>query len=181
MSRSGFSLARGTTQPVRFPAAAVFAALALVAAPASEAAVSLSASPATATMSSVTLNGVDQTSNTTVSLTVTGASQSGWQISAWAPRPAGAGGTLSAVSVPTEPALSPCGGKNCTNPAPTGISWPVTLGTTSGAATKIYNADVHTGDGTITISVPFSVTVPANALAGTYTSTITLTIAASGP
>jgi hypothetical protein len=160
---------------------AIVAAAALAVVPTSGAAISLIAYPTSATTSAVTLNGVDQNSSVSILLVVSGATQSGWHITAWAPRPTGSGGTLSAVSVPSEPTLLACSGKGCTNPTPTGISWPVTLGTTSATATKIYNAAANTGDGTIQAYVPFQVTVPANVLAGSYTSTITLTITNSGP
>lgn len=159
-------------------AAAVVSSLVL---PGAAGAIGITVSPTSVTTPAVTLNGVDQRPTFTVAVTVTGANTSGWKLTVWAPAPNSFGKTLPALQVPSEPSDAPCSGKNCTQPSPTGISWPVTLGTTSGSAAKIYNAAVNTGDGNDVISVPFGVSVPANALPGTYTTTITLTITNNGP
>jgi hypothetical protein len=140
----------------------------------------LSASPSSATTAPVTLNGLDQTTSTAITLTISGANQTGWNITAWAPNPSNSNGSLTALSIPSQPTLDPCTGKNCVNPTPTGISWPITLGTTSATATKIYNAATNTGTGTITLYPTFQTTIHANTLAGTYTTNITLTIT-NGP
>lgn len=158
--------------------AAIGAALAV--ADAGSGAVGIALSPTSTSTPTVTLNGVDQEPAVTIRMTVSGANQNGWKITAWAPVPTSSGKTLPALEVPSQPSQNACSGFGCTNAAPTGISWPVTLGTTSGAASKIYNAAAATGDGTIVINVPFGVTVPANALPGFYTTTIRVAIS-SGP
>jgi hypothetical protein len=128
----------------------------------------------------VTLNGLDQTATATASLSVTDTANAGWALTAWAPPLTGAGGSLGSLVVASQPATSDCSGSGCNAPQPTGVSWPVTLGADSGSATTIYNAAKHTGVGTNVVSVGFTVTVPANTLAGTYTTTVTVAVS-NGP
>ncbi len=137
--------------------------------------------PATTTSSPVTLNGVDQVSTFTATITVSGAVLTGWNITAWAPLPVSGANTLGALVVPTQPTDGPCSGGACTQPTPIGITWPVTVGTTAGGATKIYNANTPTGKGTNTLTVTFNIPVPAGALAATYTTTLTIIGSNSGP
>jgi hypothetical protein len=132
------------------------------------------------TTPTVTLNGLDQTTTATSTLTVVDTGDDGWALTAWAPQPSGSNGSLGGLTVQGTPSASGCTGLGCTRPRPTGISWPVTLGTSSGGAAKIYNAADNSGFGTNFVSVDFSVSVPANARAGTYSTTITLAVA-SGP
>jgi hypothetical protein len=66
---------------------------------------------------------------------------------------------------------------------PTNAStYPVTLpaATVAPAAVKLYDAAATTGVGTSTLSLTFSLAVPTNVRAGTYTSTWTFSLA-SGP
>lgn len=130
---------------------------------------------------STTLDGQDHEAALTVDVTVGGAKTTGWNIVAWAPLPSNGTHNLPKLAVTSQPSDDPCTGRNCVQPSPTGISWPVQLGTSSGAAAKVYNADVNTGTGTVTIHVPIGVTVPSNAYAGTYTTTVTFTISNSSP
>jgi hypothetical protein len=136
----------------------------------------VSISPVTATSSGVTLNGVDQVSTFAEVITVsTGSSATGWRIDAWAPLPTVGGNVLGTLVVPTEPTLSACSLGQCSLAVPDGtITWPVALGTTAGAASKIYNAGVGSGNKTNTVNVTFGVNVPAKALPGTYTTTLTI-------
>jgi hypothetical protein len=62
------------------------------------------------------------------------------------------------------------------------VGYPYTLpaGSTAPAATKLYNAAVNTGTGNQTVTPTYSVSIPANTYAGTYSSTWTFTLA-SGP
>jgi hypothetical protein len=140
----------------------------------------IAVAPATVTASAVTLSGVDQVSTFTATITVSGAVNTGWNITAWAPLPATGANTLAALVVPSEPTLGACSGGSCSLPTPVGITWPVAVGTTAGAATKIYNADVSTGKATNTVTVTFNIPVPARALPGTYTTTLTIT-GSTGP
>jgi hypothetical protein len=162
-------------------ALAAFAALACaLSLPAAAGAIGITASPTSAS-TSTTLNGLDQEPTFSVAVTMTGANTSGWRITAWAPAPSTGGRTLPALEVPSQPAADTCTGGGCTQPSPTGISWPVTLGTTAASAAKIYNANVNTGKGNDVVHVTFGVKVPSNVLSGTYTTSITLTITNTGP
>jgi hypothetical protein len=147
---------------------------------AARAAFGIAVAPATVTASAVTLGGVDQVSTFTATITVSGAVNTGWNITAWAPLPTSGADTLSALVVPSQPTLGACSGGNCSLPTPIGITWPVDVGTTAGAATKIYNADVSTGKGTNTVTVTFNIPVPARSLPGSYTTTLTI-IGTTGP
>ena len=57
------------------------------------------------------------------------------------------------------------------------MSYPITM---SGSAQTIYNAAANTGTGDFDIANTFRVTVPANTIAATYSSTITLS-GSTGP
>jgi hypothetical protein len=62
------------------------------------------------------------------------------------------------------------------------VSYPVTMPSGSGPPTaiEVYNAAANTGIGSSTLTLTFGLTVPANAYAGTYSSTWTFTMS-SGP
>ena len=62
------------------------------------------------------------------------------------------------------------------------MSYPYTLpaAATAPTATKLYNAPAGTGMGDQTVTPTWTLTIPANAYAGTYTSTWTLSLV-SGP
>ena len=68
-------------------------------------------------------------------------------------------------------------GSTCTNATSSGITYPLTV---SGTAAKFFNAAVNSGLGKIDVTPTFSVSIPGNAYAGTYTSTLTLA-SATGP
>jgi hypothetical protein len=148
--------------------------------PAAAAAVGVSVSSTSNTSTTVTLNGFDETATGSFTMTISGGTSAGWSVTAWAPALTDNSRSLGALSVPSQPSASACTGVGCVKPTPTGLSFPVTLGTSSGRAVKIYNAASHTGSGTDPVSVPYSVAVPANTLAGPYTTTITLAVA-NGP
>jgi hypothetical protein len=157
--------------------AVVLAIAALVAAPMAEAAIGIIA-PATAS-TSVTLNGFDQDATLSVSLSISGPGTGGWHITAWAAKPASGSNTLGALVVSTQPTTS-CTGGGCVKASST-LSWPITLGTTSSGAVKIFNAAKSTGTGSAdAVGVPFSISVPANTLTGSYTTTLTVAVA-TGP
>lgn len=149
---------------------------------AARAAFSITVGAPTVTSSAVTLNGVDQTTTfTTVITTTQTGGASGWNITAWAPLPTVSGNTLGALVVTAQPTLGACSGGGCVLPTPTGITWPVTLGTTAGTAVKIYNAAANTGTKTNTVNVVFDIAVVAKALPGSYLTTLTLTAVGTGP
>jgi hypothetical protein len=132
------------------------------------------ASPVTA--ATVTLNGDDQSQTVTVvgevAYTGTG-NTAGWHMTASATVPTSGSRTLPALVVSA-------GGFQCvtgctTNPT-NGIAYPLTLSTT---AQKVYNAAANTGRGTFYIGNSYVISYPANAIPGTYTSTVTLAGATS--
>jgi hypothetical protein len=156
-------------------------AAALAAAPAAYGAASLSltvntASPVAAP--AVTLNGVDQTKTFTVSTSVAytgGQNTAGWNLTAAAGAPTSGSNTLPALAV-TSVSAGGCTGSGCVNPQ-NSISWPVTL---SATPAKIFNAAVNTGQGTVALTSTYQVSYPANALPGTYSSTVSYAVA-TGP
>jgi hypothetical protein len=139
--------------------------------------------PATVTSSAITLNGIDQKTSFSAAITVTaGSSVTGWNLTAWAPLPTSGANTLGALVVTTQPTLGACSPSgSCSLPVPAGITWPVTLGTTAGAAAKIYNAGVGSGNKDNIVNVTFDVNVPASALPGSYTTTLTIIGSSTGP
>jgi hypothetical protein len=141
-------------------------------------------SPSAVTFPSLTLNGLDATLTTQVSLTpsdMTG-TNAGWNITGTSTTfDDGAGHTLpvTATSVTAGSATADAG--TCTLPT-NSIAYPATLpaGATAPAAAKLFDAATSTGTGTSTVQLTFSLAVPADAHAGTYSSTWTLSIV-SGP
>lgn len=73
--------------------------------------------------------------------------------------------------------ISACqGGSSCTG-ATNAVTYPITI---TGTAAKFFNAGANTGLGKVNVTPSLDVTIPGNAYAGTYTSTVTLA-AVSGP
>ena len=68
-------------------------------------------------------------------------------------------------------------GSTCTAATSSGITYPLTIGTTGA---KFFVAAVNTGLGKIDVTPTINVAIPGNAYAGTYTSTVTLA-ATTGP
>jgi hypothetical protein len=165
-------------KPLRALLTATVASLALCAAAFAAPTVT---TPATASFS-VTLNGVDRTGTYTVAMTLAntgGTAGSGWNITAAASQfTTGGGKTLPATATQVTGVAddASCAGGGCNNPT-NAVTWPVTLGA---AAVKIYNAAAGTGKGTNVETGTFTVDVPSNAFAGTYTSTLTVSTV-SGP
>lgn len=134
------------------------------------------ASPVTAP--GVTLTGIDQTKTFTVASTVSytpPANTAGWNETASATIPTSAGKLLPALIV-SGVAAAACTGGGCID-AVNSVTWPVTVGTT---AVKVFNAAAGTGTRSVVLTHTFVITYPANALPGTYSSTITLSLV-SGP
>ena len=88
----------------------------------------------------------------------------------------GSGHTLAAGQVASVAAACHTG-STCTAATSSGISYPLTIG---GTASKFFNAAVNTGLGKIDVTPTIDVSIPGNAYAGTYTSTVTLA-SVSGP
>jgi hypothetical protein len=153
--------------------------LAALAVPSTALGASLTVSaPSPATVPGITLNGDDQIKTFTMADTVayTGSGNTaGWNLQEASTTLTSSGKTLPALQV-TGVTNAACTGSGCVNPTNT-ITWPVTLGTT---AVKIFNAAANTGKGSVVLTATHQLTYPANALPGTYTATVTLTVV-SGP
>jgi hypothetical protein len=133
--------------------------------------------PATATISD-TLDGTDQTVSYAPALSLVDArgSGAGWNLTMSATTFSdGSGHTLQAGSVSSVSAACHSG-SSCTAPT-NSVSVPLTLSTT---AAKFFNAAANTGLGKVDVTPTIDVSIPGNAYAGTYTSTVTVA-AVSGP
>jgi len=134
---------------------------------------------------SATLNGLNQTVTANQALDVSDATGSGagWSISATSTTFTTGSVTLSttSTSITSTPTVACDSGATCVT-ATNGVSYPYTLPAAASAptATKMFNAAVNTGEGNQTVSVTWSLAVPATAAPGTYTSTWTISLA-SGP
>jgi putative surface cell wall-binding protein len=126
-----------------------------------------------------TLDGTDQTATYAPILGVVDArgSGAGWnlQISATAFTD-GASHTLAQGQLASV-AQACKAGSTCTLATSSGITYPLTIGTT---AAKFFSAALNTGLGKIDVTPTINVSIPGNAYAGTYTSTVTLA-ATTGP
>ena len=137
---------------------------------------------------SLTLNGDDQTTSYTLPIQVVDARGlavgGGWNVTVTSTQFSnGAGRTLPAAASTVTGVTAACHtGSTCTLPANsvsnTNLALPAGAGPPT--AVKFYNAATATGLGRIDANATVSVTVPANTIAATYTSTITVAIAA-GP
>jgi hypothetical protein len=137
--------------------------------------------PATASFS-VALDGTDQTPVYQLPITVTSSGQQiGWHLLVSATQFINGSYTFPATASSITSVSPPgaCSGGSCSLPVSSGlIVYPVTLPNTGGAA--IYSATSGTGQATNVMTANVQVSTPANVYAGTYTSTVTVTIAA-GP
>ena len=135
---------------------------------------------------SVTLNGTDQTPTYTVPMAAndeTG-SGSGWHLTITSTQFTTGGATprtLSTSASSITAVSASCTHGTCTNPT-NGTSYPLGVPAGSSPPTPVtfYNAAANTGMGDFTVTPTVEVSVPANAYAGTYTSTLTLAVV-SGP
>jgi hypothetical protein len=158
-------------------AAVVLAALVFVpsAAAASLTITITTSSPVTAP--GITLSGDDQSKTFTivsqVAYTGTG-NTAGWNLAGSQTQPTSGTRTIPYFQVTAGSFACSTG---CTTSPTNSITYPITL---SGTGQKIYNAAANTGRGTYNVTSTFQVNYPANAIAGTYASTVTLTVA-TGP
>ena len=128
---------------------------------------------------SSTLDGTDQTASYSPVLGVVDArgTGAGWNLTISATDFSdGAGHTLLPGAV-TAAAQACHTGSSCTAATSSGITYPLTI---TGTAAKLFNAAANTGLGKIDVTPTIQVSIPGNAYAGTYTSTVTLA-AATGP
>jgi hypothetical protein len=147
---------------------------------------SLTMTSSAAPSTSVTLNGTDQTPTYTMPMTAkdeTG-SGTGWNLTITSTQFSTGGGsphTLSTSASTITGITSSCAQGTCTNPT-NSVSYPlgVPAGATAPTAVKFFDAAANTGMGDFTVTPTVQVAIPANAYAGTYTSTVTLAVV-SGP
>jgi hypothetical protein len=134
--------------------------------------------PATASVSS-TLDGSDQTVSYAPALNFVDArgSGAGWNLTISATTFSDGSGHSLAAGVVNSATQVCHAGSSCTAATNSGVSLPLTLSTT---AAKFFNAAVNTGLGKIDVTPTVNVTVPGNAYAGTYSSTVTVA-AVAGP
>lgn len=143
----------------------------------------LSSAIPTAPSFSATLNGSDQTASygTPLSVADTRDTSSGWNLSVGATQFSTGGAnpsTLPTNASSISTVASACAAPPCTTPT-NSLAYPIPV--TAGAQpVKFFNAASGTGSGQFTITPTTSVQIPANADSGTYTSTVTYTVA-SGP
>jgi hypothetical protein len=146
---------------------------------------SLSESTSSTPSVSVTLNGTNQVPTYTMDIATSDqtGSGSGWNLTITSTRFSTGGArpkTLSTTASQVTGVTSACAQGTCTDPT-NSINYPFTLpaGATAPTAVKLFNADVGTGMGDFTVTPTVGVSIPANAYAGTYTSTITLAVASA--
>ncbi len=146
----------------------------------------LSASSTGTPSFSLTLNGTDQTTSYTLPAQAidprgTGA---GWNLTVTSTQFSdGSGHTFPTTASSITAATNACGASSTCTQATNSVSYAsltVPAGPTAPAAVKFFNAATNTGMGKIDVSATVSVAVPANVFAGTYTSTVTVSIV-SGP
>jgi hypothetical protein len=154
----------------------------------------LSASNGSPSSISLTLNGSDRTATYTLPITVndqTG-SGNGWGLTITSTTFSFSGSN--ALSTPVTRALSTgatkvtgvaavCAGLGTCTDASNSVSYSnltVPAASTAPTAVQFFNAAVDTGLGNFTITPTFQVSFPANVFAGTYSSTLTISIT-SGP
>jgi hypothetical protein len=130
------------------------------------------------------LDNGDSTPTYTIPLTIqdTRGTGAGWNATITSTQfKTGGGATLATNSSTLTGVTSSCGGGTCTNPT-NAITYPVAVpaGVTAPAAVKFFNAAANTGMGKFTNTPTIGVFVPQSSLAGTYTSTLTISIV-SGP
>jgi hypothetical protein len=143
--------------------------------------------PGSVSFPGTTLDGTNKTVTLAQAFDVGDAtgSGSGWNITGTSTTFTAAAKTLpiGATTIASGPATPTCDASvTCTQGGATTVSYPYTLpaGTTAPTATKLYNAIANTGMGDQTVTPTWTLAVPANSFAGSYSSTWTLSLV-SGP
>ena len=137
---------------------------------------------------SLTLNGADQTTSYTLPVSVVDArglaAGGGWNLTITSTQFNDASGHTFPATASTITGVTTTCGASSTCLAPTNAiansNLSVPAGASAPAAVKYENAATATGLGTNTVNATVQVAVPANVFAGTYSSTVTVAIAA-GP
>jgi hypothetical protein len=146
----------------------------------------LSVATSAAPTFSANLASGDSTPTYTLPLTAvdTTGSGAGWNLTVTSTQFSTGGGSphLLATNASTITAVSSvCASGTCTNPT-NAVTYPVVVpaGATPPTAVKFFNAAASTGLGSFTVTPTVGVFVPATTLAGSYSSTLTVSIV-SGP
>lgn len=135
---------------------------------------------------SLTLDGTDQTTSYTLPASAvdprgTGA---GWNLTVTSTQfKDAAGHTFPTTASTITAATNGCGASSTCTLATNSVSYAsltMPAGATAPAAVKYFNAAANSGMGKIDVNATVTVAVPANVFAGTYSSTVTVSIA-SGP
>lgn len=131
----------------------------------------------------------DQTPTYTLPLTATDTTGTGagWNLTITSTQFTTGGATphtlaANASTVAATPAVACVAGTTCTNPT-NAVTYPplgVPAGATAPTAVKLFNAAANTGLGSFTVTPTVGVFVPASTFAGSYSSTLTVSIV-SGP
>jgi hypothetical protein len=146
----------------------------------------LSATTSATPSFSANLDSGDSTQTYTVPLTVqdTRGSGAGWNMTITSTTFSTGGGspqTLSTGASSLTGMTSSCASGTCTSPA-NAQSYPIAVPAagTAPTAVKFFNTTANNGMGRFTITPTIGVTIPQNAFAGTYSSTVTLSVV-TGP
>ena len=146
----------------------------------------LSLSTSAAPSFSANLDSGDSTPTYTVPLTIqdTRGTGAGWNATITSTQFTTGGGTPSTLATNASTltgVTSACATGTCTNPT-NSVTYPIAVpaGSTPPTAVKFFNAAANSGMGKFTNTPTIGVFVPQNSVAGTYTSTLTVSIV-SGP
>ena len=131
-----------------------------------------------------TLNGLNQTATATQAIDVSDAtgSGSGWNITGTSTTFTSGTHSLStgATTIASTPTVACDTGSTCVlaSVLTSKASYPYTLpaAATAPTATELFDANTNTGMGNQTVTPTWSLAIPANTYAGTYTSTWTLSL-----
>ncbi|MDQ2903840.1 MAG: WxL domain-containing protein [Chloroflexota bacterium] len=134
---------------------------------------------------SVRLNGSDQTVSYALTFSLENQSALGWNVTITSTQfiSASHGHTLAPTASAITAMTAVCQPlQTCTTMPTNAVTYPVAVPADNPAPTavKFYNAAAGSGEGTFDISTTITISIPANAYAGSYSSTITLAYV-SGP
>jgi hypothetical protein len=138
--------------------------------------------PTDPSFTGVTLDGTNKTTTATSTIDVkdlTG-SGAGWNLQVTSTTFTDGSHDLSDTATTITGVTAVCDAGTCTD-ATNGISYVLTVPAagTAPAAVKFFNAAVNTGMGDFTITPTFEMAIPADTFAGTYNSTMTVSIASA--
>lgn len=143
----------------------------------------LSAATSATPSFSANLDSGDSTQTYTVPLTIqdTRGTGAGWNLTLTSTTFTTGTQNLSTTASSLTGVTSSCTTGTCTNPV-NAQGYPITVpaATTAPTAVKFFNTSANNGMGKFTITPTVGVTIPQNAFAGTYSSTVTLSVV-TGP